>query len=232
MSGATGQGGESRERELKLGVPGREVFEALIEAAGGRREPPVLQVNHFFDTAGRALRELEIGFRVREEGESFFVTVKGPTAGGGGAMLADRVELERELAPEPARVVLAGEGSPLELLEELEAGDPEASRLLAAVRKTCTGVPLAEIGAFENERTRVRTVLAAADVVLEFDRTCFEADELRYEVELELGPGQSAGELGRALEALFAEVGAGPVPTTGKLTRFLELLDGRVAPAG
>jgi uncharacterized protein YjbK len=218
--------GESRERELKLGVPDRSAFEALIDAAGGRKDPPVLQVNHFFDTAARALREREIGFRVREEGELFLLTLKGPTRESEAALLADRVELESVLAPEDARAVLAGTRSALELLEVLEADGPEGSAILETLREVGARAPLTEIGSFQNERTRVRTELAGVDVVLEFDRTHFPADELRYEVELELEPGRSADPLAEALQALFAEADVRPVPTSSKLARFLEIVDG------
>lgn len=232
MSGGTGKAAESRERELKLGVPDREAFDALIGAAEGRRDAPARQVNHFFDTAANTLRDRRIGFRVREEGECFFLTLKGPSDRAVGGMLSDRVELESELAPEAARAVLAGQGPAQELVGVLEADCPESRALLKAVREACAEAPLVEIGSFENERTRVRTTLAGEDVVLEFDRTCYPAGELRYEVEVELAPEQSADLLARELESLFAAAGVRSVPTTSKLKRFLEILDAAGPPLG
>jgi uncharacterized protein YjbK len=192
----------------------------------------VLQVNHFFDTAARALRELEIGFRIREEAGACFLTVKGPSRSGDAAALSDRAELESALAPERARAALAGELSVVELLGELEVAGPDDSGLLEAVRGACAPEPLAEIGCFENERIRVAAALAGDDVVLEFDRTRFPAGEVRFEVELELAAGQSAQGIAAALDDLFGEAGVRAVPTTSKLARFLEILDGSCPPVG
>ncbi|MDB4433196.1 CYTH domain-containing protein [bacterium] len=219
--------GSSRERELKLGVPDEAAFRALLDAAGGRRDGPVLQVNHFFDTADQTLRARRIGLRIRREGGRFTLTVKGPTGLAPASALKDRVELERSLAPERARAALEGALPALSLLEGLDVGEGEGALLVGAAREACADAPLGEIGAFSNARTFVHTELDGLPVVLEFDRTEFSEGEVRFEIELELAPGDPTGRLTAALESLFESVGIAPAPTTSKLTRFLEVLDRR-----
>jgi inorganic triphosphatase YgiF len=221
---------EPRERELKLGVPDAAALEALIETVGGKREPPALQVNHFFDTVDGDLRRRSIGFRIREEGGRFILTVKGPTSAGRDGLLSDRVELETEISSARARAALSGELDVVSLLDDLEAAcGPEETGLAATVRGVCAEATPTPIGSFSNERTRVATELAGVPVVLELDRTRFAADEERFEVELELSPGQAAEPVADALRALFERAGVESVPTTSKLGRFQEILDRRRA---
>jgi uncharacterized protein YjbK len=218
--------GEGRERELKLGVPDAAALEALIEAAGGRREPPVLQVNHFFDTPDGALRQRLIGFRVRVEGESrYILTLKGPTATTSNGMLSDRVELESEISHERADAALEGQLPVLCLLEDLGDFGMDETGLADTVRAVCEAASPVHVGSFGNERTRVVTELAGTPVVLEFDRTRFSREEERFEVELELEPGQSVEPMAEALRDLFTSAGVRAVPTTSKLARFREILE-------
>jgi inorganic triphosphatase YgiF len=217
--------GEARERELKLGIGDERAFAALIEAAGGKRAPVALQVNHFFDAPSATLRENAIGFRVREEGGLHILTVKGPTATEADGVLSDRVELESEISGERARAALNGDLAALSLLDDLDSRIHDETGLADTVLRVCADLPPVYIGSFSNERTRVATELAGTPVVLEFDQTSFSAEELRFEVELELGPEQGAAVLAEALHGLFTKAGVEPVPTTSKLARFLEIQD-------
>ncbi len=215
------------ERELKIGVLDAAAFDALMKVAGGQRDDPVRQVNHFFDTASGALRSRKIGFRIREEGESWILTIKGPTRANAASHLAERVELESDLEPECALGVLEAGRPAVALLDQLDLSATEARDLSNDVRAVCAAEPLNEIGSFENERTRIRTRLAGFETVLELDRTRFTADDIRFEVELELQPGQPEEALTEALLGLFARAGIEPQPTTGKLTIFQGILDSR-----
>jgi len=215
------------ERELKLGIIDAAAFDALKKAAGGERDDPVRQVNHFFDTASGVLRSRKVGFRIREEGRDWILTVKGPTKPNPTGHLAERVELEVKLEPALARAVIDAGRPALELLGRLDLSAPEARDLANRVREVCAEEPMIEIGSFENERTRIRTRLAGIETVLELDRTRFTADHIRFEVELELQPGQSEAALTAALLELFARAGIEPQPTAGKLTTFQGILDSR-----
>ncbi len=221
-----------REREFKLGIPDEVSFDRLLAAAGGQREEPVEQVNHFFDTAKEGLRARSIGLRVRREAGRFILTLKGPaSAETGTALLAERCELESEFPAAEAEATLAGEKSALDLLSYLEAlprNDPATEALLAGVREAAADSPLSWIGAFSNQRTRVRTNLeldsGRLPVTLEFDCTYFAEDDVRREVELEIGEGVSIEAIEAALCAFFEREGVSPAPTTSKLAYFSERL--------
>jgi len=230
--------GRGQETEWKLGIPDEPTFEALMREAGGRREPPALQENVFFDTPDGSLRRRHIGLRLRREGDAVTLTAKGPAAASGRhAALAERAEIEAPVDPERAARVLE-RGEPLEpLLELLEpaagTGAPAARALLEALREATAGSRLHRLGSFRNERVRVSTALRPPgggpprEVVLEFDCTDFGAGVVEREVELEVDEPGAADALGRALHALFERVGARPTPTTSKLVRFQQVLDRR-----
>lgn len=215
------------ERELKLGISSADDLEALIRAAGGRRAAPALQINHFFDTPEGVLRRNAIGLRVREEGGHHILTVKGPTGTKADGVLSERVELEFTVASERGVAAIEGRLPVLALLDDLGERSQGEMRLANKVLDVCGGTTPAHIGSFTNRRIRVDTELAGTRVILEFDRTQFREDECRFEVELELGPGQSAEPLTKALRALFEQAGTKPVATSSKLARFLEVLGER-----
>jgi len=219
------------ERELKLGVPDEQSFLSLIRRAGGRAGEPVEQENHFFDSATAGLRARGIGLRIRSEGGRYTLTLKGPTTSGGDEALVVRAELEVGLEERRARAVLSGALPISALIDQLEepARRGGGRDLLAAVRAAARESPLLCIGSFRNTRTAVETVLEAdgrrQPVVLEFDRTRFGPDDVRLEVEMEIGADAPAEALARALRELFRSAGVEPRPTTGKLAYFQQKLD-------
>ncbi len=225
-------GTSHQEREFKLGIPDEVSFDRLLAVAGGQREEPVEQVNHFFDTAKEGLRTRSIGLRIRREAGRFILTLKGPASTETGtALLSERCELESEFPAVEAEATLAGEKSALDLLSYLEAlpgSDSTTEALLAGVREAAADSPLAWIGAFSNQRTRVRTSLELESgrlpVTLEFDCTYFAEDDVRREVELEIGGGVSIEAVEAALCAFFEREGVMPAPTTSKLAYFSERL--------
>jgi inorganic triphosphatase YgiF len=216
-----------RERELKLGIRDDAVFDALLEAAGGERDAPSVQENHFFDSPDRAFSRSGLALRIRCEGERWTLTLKGPTRSDAGAMLADRAELECALEPARAAAALRSRDPAKQMLEALSQ-DHAASALLAAARRASERAPLELLGGFRNARTRVRTTLAAGGeqfpVTLEFDCTEFAPDDVRREVELELAPGDPEDLLRDAMLALFRKAGAEPLPVAGKFAHFLARL--------
>ncbi len=221
-----------REREFKLGIPDEDSFERLIRAAGGTREDPVEQVNHFFETSNWDLREQRVGLRLRRESGKFILTLKGPSSTGEGAVaLAERCELEAEAPEASAEEALSGERSIVQLLPILEAlpdGNRTTEGLIAAVRDIEKRAPLRHIGSFSNRRTRVHTTLDLQDThlpaTLEFDCTHFADDDIRRELELEIGDEVPVEAVHDALCALFEREGVNPIPTASKLAHFQERL--------
>jgi len=208
------------EREFKLRLPG------AAHAAVARRfadwpAARVRQTNHFFDTAGGALRAARLALRLREEDGRFALALKGPELPAAGG-LAVRAEVERALGAAEARAVLAGERAALDLLAE------EGGALVAEARARVAGQPLLRIGGFENERLRLGPrpfPAGAAPVVLELDRTRFPDGTLEHELELELPEGADPAALADALQALCAELGIPFESAPSKAARCFRILD-------
>jgi uncharacterized protein YjbK len=222
-----------RERELKLGIRDAALFDALLAAAGGERAAPAIQENHFFDSPDRALSARGVALRIRREGERWLLTLKGRDGTQTDPLLADRVELECELEPAQAAEALHSRDPAPPLLAALApvAGEGEVSALLAVARAASDLAPLQCLGSFRNQRTRVRTELAAGGerhpVTLEFDRTEFAPGDVRHEVELELAPDDPEAAVRGALLALFRRVGAEALPVDSKYAHFLARLEQR-----
>jgi uncharacterized protein YjbK len=226
-------GDRGEEREFKLGIPDAAAASALIERAGGRADPPVVQENHFFDSSAGGLRARRIGLRIRREDGRHILTLKGPSEPGADARLSVRAELECALDEPRARAVLDGALPVTALLDELAPAAARLGRegLLAATREAAREAPLRPIGSFRNQRTVVHTRLdldgRPLDVLLEFDRTEFAPDHVRFEVELEVDRDADEAAVGRALETLFDAAGVSPTPTRSKLAVFQDWLDRR-----
>jgi uncharacterized protein YjbK len=175
-----------------------------------------VQINTFFDTASRALRQQRMTLRVRDESGGFTVTLKGGNKAGKGS-LSMRPEEEVDVERSRAEAYLSGAANPLEAFVPSPA-------LVDAARAAIGGAPLLNLGSFANERTRVDCKLLGVPVVLELDRTSFPGGVTHHEVELEVPDGVDAAALGDALQALFAKAGAASRPANGKAARFFGLL--------
>jgi adenylate cyclase class IV len=218
------------EIELKLRVPDPAALRAVAAAAGGQAAAAVRQVNHFFDSEGRALRNNAFGLRLRDEGGLFFLTAKGPSRKGASGALSQRREEEHEISGDEARAILDGEASPLIVL----AGHArsEAGRELVRTLESLVGDDgVRYIGAFENRRTRIETRLPTGDVelavLLELDETTFPGDVIHCEVEMELDASEDAELAERALRALLDRAGVAGAPARGKASRFFAALEGK-----
>ncbi len=226
---------EHIEREFKLRIPDEAAWAALLGCLAGPVAPPVLQINHFFDTATGALRRARLALRLRSETPRggtgvFALTLKGPLLASHPA-LAVRPEEELALAESEARGILSGARSPLEVLRASGLGD----RALVRQGLELVGQdPLLHLGAFENERTRVGPVpvahgSSALPLVFELDCTRFPDGRIERELELELPPEAEPGVVERALAGLFSRIGVPLEPVPSKASRFFRSLD---APPG
>lgn len=217
------------EIELKLRVPDGEALRGILRMAGGEAAAPVRQVNHFFDSASRALRHHSFGLRLRDEEGRFFLTAKGPSDKGASGALSRRREEEIEVTPEQGAAILDGADNPLDVLER-ETSTKDAAAFCMMLRHALADEPLAYIGAFVNIRTRVTTSLPSRkgplDVVLELDQTAFPHGHIHFEVEMELSADVDEGVAESALRDLLHLAGVEGFPSRGKASRFFAALDG------
>ena len=211
-----------REVELKFALPDERAAEALEAQADGLRESCVMQVNHLFDTPDRRLRGNGFTLRLREEDGTWTVTLKGPTRQVGAAR--DRAEVEAGITPERAARILAGEATPLDVLDRDHALTREAV--------ACACERVVRLGSFRNRRITVSAELAGyGPALLEIDRTELPGGRVDHEVELEVPAGGAevrAASAETALRDLLGEIGVPAVPATGKSGRFLAALDEQV----
>jgi len=220
------------EREFKLRIPSGAALAELRARLGGPVAHPVLQVNHFFDTEGRALGGARIALRLRSEtapstGTTFVLALKGPLLAEASS-LAARPEAELALTESAARGLLSGARSPIELLRTSSLSES------ALVRRACAlagGEPVRRLGAFENERTRVGPLRfppgsPGPPLVFELDRTRFPDASLEHELEVELPADARPAEVERALSDLLSSLGIRPEPSESKAARFFRTLDG------
>lgn len=226
------------ETELKLLLRDEAAFERVARAVGS--PTGVRQDNAFFeDDAGR-VRAARIGVRLRAEGDTRRLTLKGDVAeggaGGGEGAVAHRIELEAEMTPAEFEAAFR---DGLELAPWLDrfaaqAGPaplpPALSRFLDALRQATGGERLRCRARFVNARALGRLALADAEgplaLELALDRTELPGGRVDYELEVELGPAVAADPAGaarieRALRRWLETLGAGDVrPAPSKLARL------------
>lgn len=219
-----------REVELKLRVDGEKQLQAIAEASAGKIHPPVLQINHLFDSPLKNLNRNKYVLRLRDAGTRRTLTIKGPAEQSADGVLASRPEEEIDIDLATMADILNGARSPLDVFEEAAAGSKSRQRLVAALRELLDGEALLYLGLFQNERTSVDTQLTIQgrprEVTLELDRTCFPNGVVHCEVELELPSGLDAGEAQRQLMALFERAGVRGDSAPAKVKRFYAALDG------
>jgi uncharacterized protein YjbK len=223
------------EREFKLRIPNEAALAELRARLGAPHAPPVLQVNHFFDTEGGALRRARIALRLRSEstpeGTAFTLALKGPSLDER-STLAARPEEELVLTEPVARGILSGARSPLDVLLAGLLGE------VALVRRACElagNEPLLRIGSFENERTRVGPLAfppgsAGPALAFELDETRFPDGSVEHELEVELAAGARPAEVERALAELLTSLGIRMEAAQSKAARFFRSLGLRVFP--
>jgi len=220
----------TREVELKLKVDGEQALRAIVQAARGKAEPEVRQVNHFFDTADRRLHAGLFVLRLRDEAGRWFLTAKGPQQQSKSGALTSKDEVETEIGQEEAAAILAGKASALSMLERATISR-EAPALMSALKDSVGARALAEIGSFENRRTRVAAKLpsgtGALEAVLELDRTTFPGPVVQCEVEMEIHGETDPAVAEAALRALLKVAAVEGRPASSKAKRFFAALEGK-----
>jgi uncharacterized protein YjbK len=218
--------GGGREVEFKFRVDGPAAFEALARASGARPSPAVAQTNHFFDTPDRALQRGRHTLRLREENGRFLLTAKGPSQRVGA--LSSRAEEEVEVPSAEAEALIHDARSPLAALEA--RAEPRAHDLLAAMRSLVGEAPLRHVGAFRNERAHLTVPLSVdgrtLPVTFEMDRTTFPADQVHYEVEVEIAAADAAA-VERALHTYFKDASVAWREAPSKARRFFDAVAGK-----
>ena len=215
------------EIEFKYKLPSAQALSAVEAAASGERLSQVTQVNHFFDTEDFALNRAKLVLRLRQEGERFVLTGKGPAQESADGLLTTKVEEEEEVSAATARALLAGERAALEVLRQ-SGKAPSRQKLCEAMDRARAGRPLTEVGQFTNVRTKVAHHLRSVgeDVVLECDETTFPGGVTHYEVEVEIGASTDAAAAAKELEALLRRAGATLESAPSKAKRFFAALAG------
>jgi len=155
------------ETELKLELT-RDVYEAILGKCPEFR-PPVTQRNSFFDTADRVLRENHWALRLREEGQEYFLTAKGPTVRDGNGVF-ERPEFECRIGAEGADFYYAGFS--LSRCSE---------KPCVVLRGRFGDIFVGLMFSFRNERRFV----AFREWELEIDKTTA-SNEIAYELEIEV----------------------------------------------
>jgi hypothetical protein len=118
-----------------------------------------------------------------------------------------------------------------EALALLDGGNPTRRALVKAMRTVLSGAPVAVVGGFINERTKLPILIehdgATFAAALELDRTRFPGDQIQHEVELEV-PAGLPSEVARAyLERLFERANVRGRSAPGKAKRFFQALAGQ-----
>ena len=216
---------ETFEREFKLRIASEQQLHALIRHLGGASAPPVLQVNHFFDTAERALHAEHFSLRLRAESGVFTLTLKGPQQPGPGS-LAVRPEEELEVPAAEAGRILDGTRSALQLLRTARAETALHRRASAMVGTK----PLRRLGSFQNERLRLGPLRfppdsAGPELIFELDRTHLPDGTIARELELELPAGVAPAPVAAALERLLSDLGIPLESAPSKAALFFRILD-------
>jgi uncharacterized protein YjbK len=213
---------QPQEVEIKLGLDGEDALERLKAAIEGDVSPTVTQTNNFFDTDAGALDDARCTCRVREErgpsGTEWTLTLKGVEKTDG--ELSQKAESEWVIDEEAARALLGGE-DPLAKARALDDGS--GAGLLAHLEGLAAGEGLKHIGAFTNERTRVRTTLEPGDAVFELDKTTFPGDRVDCELELEV-PEDQADAYRVAVTGLVDKAGVKTHKAKSKAARFFKAL--------
>jgi len=191
----------------------------LLVSALGPVTADKQQVNHVLDTEGGSLRKLRYSLRLRFEDGAPILTAKGPGKRLG-ADTSTRDEAEARIEHELASAVLSGLRDPVELLRE-QVGDESFGPLWQGLAEARGGLPLREVGSFENRRRVVPVHLPSGlELNVEVDRTRFPDGHVDEEVEIELPNGEFVSEVESWLAQRALDAGIVTGPSSPKLAPF------------
>jgi len=222
----------STEIEFKFAVRDESAFAALVAQLGlqpGVLAEAVLQTNHFFDTAQALLRTNGFAIRLREQGDDFYLTIKGSkSARSDDGLLSSRIEEERLLDPETARALLDGTVSVQSVIAERFSGD--SGRIVELIENMAGGHALLHVGKFENRRITLPPVRlhgggGTQPVEFELDSITFPGQEMQYEIEVEVPSTEEADLIRDALVSLLAAAGIEWRTAESKARRFFAIVD-------
>ena len=214
------------EIELKLRVPDLAALMRICVAAGAKPAQTAIQRNQYLDN-DRKLDAAKYLLRLRAESTStssqHFLTAKGPAQKSADGTLSFVPEEEIELSVEVAAAVRAGT---VDVLGLLDNGSAQRRALVKNMRAIADG-PVAVVGGFTNERTRLDVDFPEGfSGTLELDRVLFPGDQIHHEVEFEVPAGIDPLQAKAAFEALFVRGDVKGSAAPGKARRFFKALKG------
>jgi uncharacterized protein YjbK len=217
-----------REIEFKFAVNDKQAFEQLIDyldLPGSVLDNGVTQTNHFFDSPACCLHRHHFVIRLREENNSYILTIKGEQQAeqAENSVLTDRIEEEARLPQESARALLTGEVSPQQIIND--HFNSKAASLLTMIETACDQQKLVHIGDFRNVRIHLPPVILPVgngDERLEFelDSSTFPDGRVDYEIEIEISGQSDAGGIEAALKEMFRQAGIEWHAASSKAVRF------------
>ncbi len=217
-----------QEVELKFAFNGKADADKARAVFGLDDTVQRVQVNTFYDTPSFFLLNREkMVCRVRREGDTLTLTLKGRSSGDG--TLTQKREEEWVLDQEATAEFESGQFDPL-VYAQMHPLDGAEAVLPDDMRKLLEGAALANIGSFENRRIKkpftLRDELGDIEVTLEMDTTTFPGDHVAYELEIEV-PDPTIGErVDNIVKDMLREVGVEVFPAASKAKRFFAHLRG------
>ncbi|HEX8159577.1 MAG TPA: CYTH domain-containing protein [Solirubrobacteraceae bacterium] len=214
------------EVEIKRLLADDDAAERFIAALGAPIRAEKRQVNAIFDTEDGRLAGASYLLRLRTEGESAFLTAKGPGRTVS-TTTAARMEAEAEIArPDLVDDLFSGAVEPLCLLRTSVPDDAYAELWRGFDEARACRV-LRCAGRFANLRRVIDVTLPSGlALTVEVDRTDFPNDRTDNEIEIEVPDESVVDEVERWLDGLTRKARIETAPSSPKLARFHEALDG------
>lgn len=219
------------EVELKLRVDDLAALMRIVVETGVQPAFTAVQRNQYLDTGKRGLDRQKLVLRLREEtsptSTTVYLTAKGASKKSADGTLSSVQEEEIVVSGTEAAAIVKTPALAFDLLADDADASPARSKLVQAMRDAAGDEPLAFVGEFINERTRIDVDFPEGfRGVLELDRVRFPGDQIHHEVEFEVPAGVEAHVAKKAFEALFTRAGVVGRAAPGKAKRFFQALRG------
>jgi uncharacterized protein YjbK len=223
----------AREIEFKFAVDSKQAFEHLLDylgLPGSALNHGVTQTNHFFDSPTYCLHKHHFVIRLREQNNSYTLTIKGEqeAAAGTSSVLTDRFEAEVTLSQQSARTLLEGSTTPQQVI--IDHFRDRSPALLSMIEAACAQQRLVHIGEFRNIRIHLPPVTLPSDSIsenlqFELDTSHFPDGKTEYEFEIEISEHSDASAIEAALTELFHKAGIEWHSAPSKAERFFAALE-------